>query len=830
MAVDRLLEPLTAEIADRPGRVIAAFLVVTAVFAVGLGNVGTEAGFESFTRDIPAERALEEIDREFGSGFGGAVGSTQLIQTGENVLEKRGLVRMLEAQHRLERTSSLRVVSTTSAAAIVARTIDPTATTTERQLRVVERATPGEIDAAVRTADREDPGFAELLSDDFNPRSASASATVGVVRHSVPAGLAAGAGVGGSSPLTDLQLRARHVVATVGGDVRVFGTGVFAEEFSTVIEDSLLLTVPAAVAFIVLFLVVAYRDLLDLLLGGIALVMAVVWTFGFMGLAGIPFSQMLIAVPPLLLAVGIDFGIHAINRYREERVAGLDVGPAMRVTGRQLVVAFALVTGTTVIGFLSNLTSALAPIRDFGLVASAGILFTFLVFGIYLPASKVYVDRLRERYPLPTFSQTPLGREGSRLGATLAGGVSVARVAPALFVLLAVLGTVGAGYYATGVDTAFSEEDFLPPAETDPLLLALPEPFRPSEYTVVRDLELLESRFASAQDDTVTVLLSGPMERDVALEAIQRAGEDPPPAFVRDGRSADATSIVTVVRDQAARDPEFADLVARNDRDGDGVPDRNLGQVYDALLETGAREEARSYLADDRRSARVVYPTKSSASQSAVAADARAMADRYRTSATATGDTVVFQAIASVLLESAVVSLAVALVAAAVFLVLAYRLFVGYATLGVANLVPIVVTVAALGGTMRAAGISFNAFTATILAITIGLGIDYSVHVTHRFADELERRPAMAALERTVRGTGGALTGSMLTTVFGIGVLVLAVFPAIGQFGVLTGLSVLYAYLASLVVLPSVLAVWVRLVDPAAPRTPAGTADGPEIL
>jgi hypothetical protein len=43
-------------------------------------------------------------------------------------------------------------------------------------------------------------------------------------------------------------------------------------------------------------------------------------------------------------------------------------------------------------------------------------------------------------------------------------------------------------------------------------------------------------------------------------------------------------------------------------------------------------------------------------------------------------------------------------------------------------------------------------------------------------------------------------------------VLVLSVFPAIGQFGVLTGLSVIYAFTASLLVLPSALAVWAKLV------------------
>jgi len=819
MDVDRLVAPAMDQITERPGRVVLLFLVLTAVFAVGLGNIRTQAGFSSFTNNVPAEHALEVIDRDFGNQFGADVGSTELIQSGENVLGKPGLLRMLEAQQRLQDHPDLRVTSTQSAASIVAQTLDPTATTLERQRRAVERATPNQIAAAVRAANRRNPQFAALLSKDFDPTDASASATVAVVEQSVPAGLSAGAGISGSSPLTNLQLRAQYVVNSVGGNIRVFGTGIFADEFSTVIVDSLWLTLPAAIILIVIFLVVAYRDLVDLLLGIVALLVTVIWTFGFMGLAGIAFSQLLIAVPPLLLAVGIDFGIHAINRYREEREDGLDIEPAMDRTGKQLVVAFSLVGGTTVIGFLSNLSSALSPIREFGLVASVGIVVTFFVFGIFLPALKVYVDRLSRKHPIPVFSQRPLGREGTTLGSLLSVGVVVAKAAPVAMVLLAVLVTAGAGYYATGVSTQFTQQDFLPPAHINPLLEHLPEPFRPSDYTVVRTMNYLDAHFASAQSDSVTVLVNGPLEQDDALEAIHRAGLNPPSSFVRDGQYASATSLVTVIQGEAARDPAFARVVARNDRNGNGIPDQNLGQVYDALMATPAASQARGYLTEDRRSTRVVYAVKSSASQGQVADDAETLAGRFRMPATATGTTVVFQAITDILLHSAVLSLVLALVLVGAFLLLTYWLLEGYTTLGVANLVPIVLTVALLGATMRVVDISFNAFTATILAITIGLGVDYSVHITHRFADELSFLEPMPALERTVRGTGGALTGSMFTTVFGIGVLVLAVFPAIGQFGLLTGLSVLYAYVTSLVVLPSVLVVWARLFHV------SGTAD-----
>ncbi|MEF8800845.1 MAG: MMPL family transporter, partial [Halolamina sp.] len=578
------------------------------------------------------------------------------------------------------------------------------------------------------------------------------------------------------------------------------------------------------------FLVVAYRDLVDLLLGTTALGMAIVWTFGFLGLAGIPFNQVMIAVPPLLLAVGIDFGIHSVNRYREERetieAAGTESAAApdeaMSVASRQLLVAFAIVTGTTVIGFLSNFTSNLVPIRDFGLVAAVGILFTFFVFGVFLPAAKLQIDRLRESYPIPTFSTRPLGSEGTALGSALMVGIGIARRAPAVFLLAMLLSSAMLGGYATGIDTSFSQRDFLPPEETPDYLQGLPEPFRPTEYAVVSQLNFLEDNFAATQGGSTTVYWETRMERDTALEEIHRANSDPPESFVSENRRAESTSVLSVLETLQARDPAFASLVARNDRNSNGVPDRNLGEIYDYMLSSPLRAETLRYLDEDRRSTRVVYSLDASAQNDEVTADTRTVAERFRGDATATGGTVVFSAVSDLIFQSAVLSLAVALAGTVVFLVIAYWLLEGRPLLGIVNTVPIVVAVAAVAGSMRAAGIPFNAFTATILALTIGLGIDYSVHVVHRFLDERAEHGRWLALERTLRGTGGALAGSMLTTVSGIGVLVLAVLSVLGQFGILTALSVFYSFIASVVVLPSALVLWDRYVseDADTPLTP----------
>ncbi|WP_276272752.1 efflux RND transporter permease subunit [Haloarcula litorea] len=794
-------------------KVILAFVVVTLVFSGGLGNISTNAGTSQFTTGLPAEEAFEQVNTEFSPAFSPDTGNTQLIQEGNNVLSKDAMLRMLRAQDRLEEHQDLRVTGTSSAASIVARQLDPTATTTDAQIRTLESATESEVDAAVRRA-AANGQFQTLVSEDFNRGSASASATLGLVTHEIPAGISSGSGQGGSSPLTAIQQQAQFTVQSAGhGTIVVFGSGILAAEFSNVVFDSLILTVPAAIIFILFFLAVAYRDLADMLLGLAALFMAIVWTFGFMGLAGIAFSQMLIAIPPLLLAVGIDFGIHAVNRYREEKATGTDVDRSMRITTDQLLVAFFIVTGTTVIGFAANLTSSLGPIQDFGYIASIGIVFTFLIFGIFLPAAKVELDRLRERFPIPTISDRPLGSEGSALGGVLRGGVVVADRLPVVFLLAVLVLTAGASVYATGVSTSFSQEDFLPPEDNPDWIENLPEPFAPSDYTVTERTNFLEEKFSSTQSGRATIYVEGPMRQDSALEQIYRAGDDPPDTFVRENGRAESTSIVTVVQSRAERDPEFRRLVERNDADGNGVPDDNLGEIYDYLLSSSSRSQALNYISEDYRSTRVVYTVESGADNGEVTADARDVADRFRYDAVATGSIVVFQAVSDVIFESAVQSLAIALAGTLVFLVFIYYVLEGRPSLGVANIVPVVVTVALLAGTMRLLSIPFNAITATMLAITIGLGVDYSVHVTHRFADETHEYPLMTALDRTVRGTGGALLGSMLTTAFGIGVLALAVFPAIGQFGILTAMSIVYAFLTSLLVLPSVLVVWDRVAN-----------------
>ncbi|MDQ2049329.1 MMPL family transporter [Natronolimnohabitans sp. A-GB9] len=806
--IEGATERLNETIVSRPKAVVLVFLVLTVVFAAGIPLVETETdATDAFTDDLEEQQAYDAIEEEFEGPFVTDEETTQIVHTGSNVLTREELLASITVLEQIEQQPELRMESANGPAPIVAQAIDEDAQTLTQQRRVLEGATDTEIRTAVRALSDE-PEFEGILADDFNSEAASASASITVVSHDVPAEFS-------DEDLSEIQLEVQSIAEHESADITAFGSGVIFDEFENVIGDSLAIVMPVVVVLMLAFLMAAYRDPIDLGLGLFALLLTIVWTFGFLGYVGIPFDQQLIAVPVLLLAVGVDFGIHIINRYREETVQGFEPLTAMRTANNQLMIAFIIVTVTSVFGFGANAISDLEPIRNMGIASGIGMIFTFLIFGIMLPSMKLIVDRLRDQYGIPEFNSSPIASEESTVGRILSFPAVASQYAPTVFVIVILILGGGMGAYGTGVDTSFDDEDFLPPEEEEWYVEYIPEPFAPGEYTVTETINTLEDRFDADQDETVTIYVEGPFEEDHALEALDRAGEDPPESLaVGPGGGTDEQSIITVIQSYAEQDEEFAALVDRNDRNNNGIPDRNLDRIYDELFASPAGSQAEQYLTEDRRGAQIEYVIDAEASQEEAAADGADFAEDFHYTATATGTIVIFDAITEMIFESAVEGLILALGLSAVFLVIIYGILERRPMLGIVNLFPIAIAVAFLIGTMRLVGMPLNALTATILAISIGLGIAYTVHTTARFIDEYaDHGDPLDALTTTLSGTGGALAGSMLTTSLGTGALALAITPVLGDFGLLMALSVFYSFVSSIVVLPPALFLWARFDD-----------------
>ena len=150
------------------------------------------------------------------------------------------------------------------------------------------------------------------------------------------------------------------------------------------------------------------------------------------------------------------------------------------------------------------------------------------------------------------------------------------------------------------------------------------------------------------------------------------------------------------------------------------------------------------------------------------------------------------------------ISVPVAIMACFLMLVLWMRSIL----FAVATVIPVGCAVFWILAFMVVAGLNVNFVTATIASVTIGVGIDFSIHITQRFRQELRKeKPLDMALEHTIRGTGKALFGSALSSMIGFSVLLLAPMPIIATYGLLTSIMILIAMAGALLMLPSILLI-----------------------
>ena len=106
-------------------------------------------------------------------------------------------------------------------------------------------------------------------------------------------------------------------------------------------------------------------------------------------------------------------------------------------------------------------------------------------------------------------------------------------------------------------------------------------------------------------------------------------------------------------------------------------------------------------------------------------------------------------------------------------------------------------------GSMALIGLKWNVLTVMVTALTLGIGIDYSIHMWRRIEVELNRQhDHWKALRTSLNTTGMALMLSAMTTMAGFLVLSFSPMPIIQDFGLITAITVMFSLILSLVLLP----------------------------
>ena len=145
----------------------------------------------------------------------------------------------------------------------------------------------------------------------------------------------------------------------------------------------------------------------------------------------------------------------------------------------------------------------------------------------------------------------------------------------------------------------------------------------------------------------------------------------------------------------------------------------------------------------------------------------------------------------------------IAILFAALILVTIYRSI----NLGIIAVFPTILASIWIMATMTLLGITLNVLTVMVTALTIGLGIDYAIHIVERYREEIVHKTEQQAIETTIIRTGSALLISGLTTICGFAVLFLSPMPLVRNFGIITAATILYSMFIAIFVLPSL--IWI---------------------
>jgi uncharacterized protein len=541
------------------------------------------------------------------------------------------------------------------------------------------------------------------------------------------------------------------------------------------------------------------------------IVFAVVWMQGlgvllgpgYLGLIG-AFSPQTQIVPILIIGLGVDFAIHLLARYRTQLGSGDDPDAALATSSRTVGLTLLLCTAATAIGFLTNLASPVDFLATLGVLAAIGITAAFVLTVTFLPAVRLLLDRRAAR--LGRLPAASLASQSSQtLPRVMGRSAWLAERAPVPTLVVAVLLAGLGGYGFTQLTSEFELTDFVP--QDEPLL---------DTFAVIQD------RFGGGFEESTDVLLTGDLTRpevhDALVTAIADAGELDDVETL--GGEPDATSIVSVLGQAVGDDdlgPELLDLGVQEDLTV--TDDADVTAIYELLLDrTDDAEEvvALGEGAEGQDLARVTLRT--SAAQEGAAPLAAGLNEVFApvserdVDVVPTSQEIVQAGIGEDIEDSQITSLVIALGAAMLLLVAFYGLTSRRPVIGVLTVLPVGLVLALTFGAMALAGIPLNPVTATLAALSIGIGVPFTIHVTSRFLEERERGTVAGegALRRTVAQTGGALAGSALTTAIGFGILVTSTLRPFEQLGYVIVFAIVSSLIAAVLVLPSLLALWDR--------------------
>ena len=579
--------------------------------------------------------------------------------------------------------------------------------------------------------------------------------------------------------------------------------------------DNVALLVGLAMLVVVVLLIFTFRSARDVTFPLVGLSCALIWTYGLLNLFGVEFSALEVAVAPLVLGLGIDYAIHLQRANSALREQYPDPAESWLRACAKLSVPLSLAVITTVAAFLANIISPLPPLTTFGIALAMGVVCAFITSTVVVGALHVF------------FNSKPRSSESRAFTMpTLTNNIVKVQQKQQVGIFLVVVFLSGASIFgAASLETNFDLGDFVDPEmEIMDVRDDLSDNYDSAGWKFYVLFEPSDgSDKITADADLLTELrgLHGDLESN--HDVVGTDGTFPSPSY---------EGPYVILRDAVLRDSGFGDVHNLEVFQDGGVYVKdydfpcNLAAAFDSLSSNQTIADALSgetwadrishsvYLEDGEvvylRNEIRVEATTSAESEKVVKEFENMLGDvdksgtlRYNLANNAnlyvTGDLAMLQSVldglSSSQIESTLISLAVSFL---VLFLLTRRIMPA-----IVILFPVGIASLWVVGSMAAIGLKWNVLTVMVTALTLGIGIDYSIHMWRRFEVELKRRNNhWDALRASISTTGVALIMSALTTSLGFMVLLFSPMPIIQDFGLITAITVVFSLLLALVLLP----------------------------
>ena len=505
--------------------------------------------------------------------------------------------------------------------------------------------------------------------------------------------------------------------------------------------------------------------------------LGIIYSFGVMGILSIPITTVTMAAFPILIGLGVDYAIQFHNRYDEEARRGRTAKDAAIDSVSHLGQTIGIAIVAACLGFVALFFSPVPMIRDFGLTLIIGVTACY-VLSMFFLLSILYWHGKRSNNLARTVGQNN-NSNGTQQPPLIDRGLR--RIAPVVIKNPAIIITIALLLTVAGLVVDHSIK-----TETDQMK------FISQDLSVTRDMKTLQS------------LGSGLTSTNLLVEA-----QDITNPTILEWMSQVEQHINKEQSDTVAGTSSIADIIMQSNG---GVIPQDSQKIRQILDETPVPIK-RNLITDDFTAANIIVTNREQKTDvfRELAKHLRDYTSQHPDgmNVTITGHTQI-----SVKLHNALTSgrermtlIGILLVFVGLFLLLRFKLL--------RALIAIITMLLIIGWSslvMYLLGMKYTPLTATLGALVIGIGVEFTILLMMRYYEERDKgNDPEEAMVTSIARIGRAIIASGFTVIGGFGALLIATdFPVLQDFGLVIMINVFFALVTTLVVLPPLIVLFDR--------------------